>query len=148
MAASRAMEGASTTATITGMIMIMMERVIRVPDQMPNNASNGGNITPAPMELKPLAGESQHQAVGNIGRVLDLSLPISVELGRTTMLIKDILNLAPGSVVELDRIAGEPVDILANGKLIAKGEVVVIDENFGVRVVDIVEPGERVAGDD
>lgn len=115
---------------------------------MPNNASNGGNITPAPMELKPLAGESQHQAVGNIGRVLDLSLPISVELGRTTMLIKDILNLAPGSVVELDRIAGEPVDILANGKLIAKGEVVVIDENFGVRVVDIVEPGERVAGDD
>ena len=128
--------------------MITTERVIQVPSQAPNNVNKEGNSTPTPMELKPLAAEAQQQAAGNIGRVLDLSLPISVELGRTTMLIKDILNLVPGSVVELDRIAGEPVDILANGKLIAKGEVVVIDENFGVRIVDIVEPGERVAGDD
>jgi flagellar motor switch protein FliN/FliY len=71
-------------------------------------------------------------------------LQISVELGRTNKTIKDILNFSQGSIVELDKLAGEPVDMLVNGKLFAKGEVVVIDENFGVRITDIVSPMDRI----
>ncbi len=80
----------------------------------------------------------------NLDLLLDISLGVTVELGRTRKLIRDILDLAKGSVVELDTVAGEPVDILVNEKLIARGEVVVIDENFGVRVTDIVSPAERL----
>ncbi len=79
----------------------------------------------------------------NIGLILDVPLQVSVELGRTRKSVKEILELSNGSIVELDRLAGEPVDIQVNGKLLAKGEVVVIDENFGVRITDIVSPEER-----
>lgn len=75
--------------------------------------------------------------------VMDVPLKVTVELGRTRMQIRDVLELGKGSVVELDKLAGEPVDLLVNGKLIARGEVVVIDENFGIRVTDIVSPAER-----
>jgi flagellar motor switch protein FliN/FliY len=75
---------------------------------------------------------------------MDVPLQITVELGKTRKTIREILNLGPGSVVELDKLAGEPVDVLVNGKLLAKGEVVVIDENFGIRVTDIISPIERV----
>ncbi len=81
---------------------------------------------------------------GNIGLLLDVPLKLTVELGRTTKLVKEILALAPGSVVELDKLAGEAVNILVNEKLIAKGEVVVIDENFGVRITEIINPEERL----
>ncbi|MCL2164288.1 MAG: flagellar motor switch phosphatase FliY [Oscillospiraceae bacterium] len=80
----------------------------------------------------------------NIGLVMDVQLEISVELGRTHRLIRDILEFGQGSIIELDKLAGEPVDILVNGKMIAKGEVVVIDESFGVRVVDIIHPSKRL----
>jgi flagellar motor switch protein FliN len=80
----------------------------------------------------------------NLNMLMDVSLPISIELGRTTMAIEDILNLGPGSVVELDKLAGEPVDLLVNNKLLAKGEVVVIDENFGVRITTMVSKTERI----
>lgn len=80
----------------------------------------------------------------NLGLLMDIPLQITVELGRTKRLIKDILELSQGSIIELDKLAGEPVDIFANNKLIAKGEVVVIDENFGVRVTDILSQYERV----
>jgi flagellar motor switch protein FliN/FliY len=80
----------------------------------------------------------------NIHLLMDVALQVTVELGRTKMLIKDILELGKGSLVELEKFAGEPVDVLVNGKIIAKGEVVVIDENFGVKIVDIVTPVERV----
>jgi flagellar motor switch protein FliN/FliY len=82
---------------------------------------------------------------GNIGLLMDVPLKLTVELGRTTKLVKEILALAPGSVVELDKLAGEAVDILVNEKLIAKGEVVVIDENFGVRITEIINPEERLS---
>ena len=82
---------------------------------------------------------------GNIGLILDVPLQVTVELGRTKKLIREILELSPGSVLELDKLAGEPVDVLVNGKLLAKGEVVVIDENFGVRITDIVSPIERAS---
>jgi flagellar motor switch protein FliN/FliY len=76
---------------------------------------------------------------------MDVPLQITVELGKSRRTIREILALGPGSVVELDKLAGEPVDLLVNGKLLAKGEVVVIDENFGIRITDIISPIERVA---
>jgi len=82
---------------------------------------------------------------GNLELILDVPLTITVELGKTKKLIKDILELGEGSIIELDKLAGEPVDILANGKYIAKGEVVVIDENFGVRIIDIVHQSKRIS---
>lgn len=80
----------------------------------------------------------------NIGIIMDLPLQVTVELGRTNKLIKDILEFGTGSIIELDKLAGEPVDILVNGKAIAKGEVVVIDESFGVRITDIIHPSKRL----
>jgi flagellar motor switch protein FliN/FliY len=80
---------------------------------------------------------------GNIGLLMDVYMEMTVELGRTKKLIKEILGMGEGTIIELDKLAGEPVDILVNHKLIAKGEVVVIDENFGVRVTEIVSPIDR-----
>jgi flagellar motor switch protein FliN/FliY len=85
------------------------------------------------------------QEQGNIGLIMDVYMEMTVELGRTRKLIKDILGMGEGTIIELDKLAGEPVDILVNHKLIAKGEVVVIDENFGVRVTEIVSPMERMS---
>jgi len=80
-----------------------------------------------------------------LGRVRDIPLEVTVELGRTRLLIRDILDLTPGSIIELDKIAGEPVDLFANGMLVARGEVIVIDDNFGVRVTEIITAAERSA---
>jgi flagellar motor switch protein FliN/FliY len=106
------------------------------------------NIGPAnvqsvqfPNLMQPKLGA--HEA-GNIGLIMDVSMEMTVELGRTRKLIKEILGMGEGTIIELDKLAGEPVDILVNHKLIAKGEVVVIDENFGVRVTEIVSPMERI----
>ncbi len=96
-----------------------------------------------PVQFAPLVQGVIPVTDTNIDLIMDVPLQVTVELGRTRKLIRDILELAPGSVVELDKLAGEPVDILVNGKLIAKGEVVVIDENFGVRITDIISPLER-----
>jgi flagellar motor switch protein FliN/FliY len=85
------------------------------------------------------------QEAGNIGLIMDVYMEMTVELGRTRKLIKEILGMGEGTIIELDKLAGEPVDILVNHKLIAKGEVVVIDENFGVRVTEIVSPMERMS---
>ena len=86
------------------------------------------------------------QESGNIGLIMDVYMEMTVELGRTRKLIREILAMGEGTIIELDKLAGEPVDILVNHKLIAKGEVVVIDENFGVRVTEIVSPAERMHG--
>ena len=76
--------------------------------------------------------------------LLDVKLDVSIELGRTKMLVRDILELGPGSVVELDKMAGETVDLLINDKKLAEGEVVVVDENFGVRITHLVSMEERI----
>lgn len=81
---------------------------------------------------------------GNINLLMDVNMELTVELGRTKKSIKEILGMGEGTVIELDKLAGEPVDILVNGKLIARGEVVVIDENFGVRVTEIINPMDRI----
>ena len=77
--------------------------------------------------------------------LLDVPLDLSVELGRARMSIQDLLNLSPGSVIELDKIAGEALDILINGRLVARGEAVVVNDKFGIRITDIVSPSERIA---
>jgi len=80
----------------------------------------------------------------NLDFILDIPLQVSVELGRTKLLVKDVLQLNQGAVVELTKLAGEPLDIFVNSKLVARGEAVVINEKFGVRLVDIIAPNERV----
>ena len=82
--------------------------------------------------------------VQNLDFILDIPLKVTVELGRTTVVVKDLLQLGQGSVLELDKLAGEPLEILVNGKLVAKGEVVVVNEKFGIRLTDIISPVERI----
>src|SRR3954451_12527047 len=81
----------------------------------------------------------------DLGRVIDVPVELAVEIGRTTMTIGETLSLAPGSIVSLNRLGGEPVDLLVNGKVIAQGEVVVIDEEFGLRITDIVSASQRLS---
>ncbi len=121
------------------------------PPMMGGAASYGAPPTPhvasnvpvQPAMFAPLSTAPVQVNDANIGLILDVPLQVTVELGRTRKTIKDILELTNGSIVELDKLAGEPVDIMVNGKFLAKGEVVVIDENFGVRITDIVSPAER-----
>ena len=82
--------------------------------------------------------------VQNLDFILDIPLRVTVELGQTSIMIKDLLQLCQGKVLELDKLAGEALEIVVNGKLVAKGEVVVINEKFGVRLTDIISPVERI----
>ena len=91
-----------------------------------------------------LVPQSNVPPIKNIDLILDVPLDISVVLGRTKKSIQDILNLGTGSLIELDKLAEEPVEILVNGKQIALGEVVVVDENFGIRITNIVSSVERI----
>ncbi|WP_433943322.1 flagellar motor switch phosphatase FliY [Paenibacillus sp. SN-8-1] len=103
------------------------------------------NYNVQPVQFSNLQAPSMaHVDENNLNLLMDIPLKVTVELGRTQKQIKDILELSQGSIIELDKLAGEPVDILVNNKLIAKGEVVVIDENFGVRVTDIVSQWDRI----
>ncbi|MGO9412248.1 MAG: flagellar motor switch phosphatase FliY [Spirochaetia bacterium] len=97
-----------------------------------------------PIQFANLQGAPASGEQGNIGLLMDVYMEMTVELGRTRKRIKDILGIGEGTIIELDKLAGEPVDILVNHKLIAKGEVVVIDENFGVRVTEIVSQMDRM----
>jgi flagellar motor switch protein FliN len=93
----------------------------------------------------PLQGSAAANiAPGDIDRVMDVPVQLTAELGRTRITIKNLLALSPGSVVELDGLAGEPMDVFINGYLIAQGEVVVVNEKFGIRLTDIVMPAERI----
>jgi flagellar motor switch protein FliN/FliY len=110
----------------------------------PGNSQNiVSNVPVQPAQFTPLTvGPPATVNNANIGLLLNVPLDITVELGSAKKSIKDILDLSSGSIIELDKLAGEPVDVLVNGKLLAKGEVVVIDENFGVRITDIASPLE------
>lgn len=94
--------------------------------------------------FKPLQDNAQRAAANELDIIMDIPVRLSVELGRTRITIKQLLDLAQGSVVELDGLAGEPMDILINGYLIAQGEVVVLDDKYGIRITEIVTPAERV----
>lgn len=98
------------------------------------------NMNIQPAQFQNFAGGfNPMQSQENIGLIMDVPLEVTVELGRTSKSISEILDFAPGTIIELDKIAGEPVDVLVNGKLVAKGEVVVIEESFGVRVTEIIK---------
>ena len=92
----------------------------------------------------PLAQDVPSSFHNDIGMILDIPVQLTVELGRTKVPIKNLLQLAQGSVVELDGLAGEPMDVLVNGYLIAQGEVVVVNDKFGIRLTDIITPSERI----
>lgn len=94
--------------------------------------------------FQPLHGTSAQIGHADIERVLDVPVQLTAELGRTRITIKSLIQLAPGSVVELDGLAGEPMDVFINGYLIAQGEVVVVNDKFGIRLTDIVTPSERI----
>ncbi|MBV6492356.1 MAG: hypothetical protein LDLANPLL_00349 [Turneriella sp.] len=113
----------------------------------PTGAGMGaGGVPVNPVNFPSLSQSSSTTGLPpNLELLLDVQMALTVELGRTKKYVKEILSLGEGSIIELDKLAGEPVDLLVNGKLIARGEVVVIDENFGVRVTDIVGPAERMA---
>lgn len=108
------------------------------------NVYDQSSVDVRPAEFVPLTQKSVSGFGSKIDLVADIPVRVTVELGRTRKNIADILNMTPGSVIELDKMAGEPVDVLVNSKLIAKGEVVVIDENFGVRITEIVSSAGRV----
>ena len=97
-----------------------------------------------PHVFQQLGGGAQGAALNDLDIIMDIPVQMSVELGRTKMPIKNLLQLAQGSVVELSGLAGEPLDVLINGFLIAQGEVVVINEKLGIRVTDIITPSERL----
>ena len=102
----------------------------------------GTNVQP--VQFPPLQGFVSQEEQGNIGLIMDVYMEMTVELGRTKRMIKEILGMGEGHIIELDKLAGEPVDVLVNHKPIAKGEVVVIEESFGVRITEILSPAERI----
>jgi flagellar motor switch protein FliN/FliY len=122
----------------------------------PAGGAAGASREPTPISQAPTAHRARFAPLpdpiaqptrSGLDLLSGLQLEVRVELGRTRLTVADVLGLGPGSVIELDRLAGEPVDILVNDRLIARGEVVVVDENFGVRVVEVIrrqaEPEER-----
>ena len=109
-----------------------------------SHKESGGSGAPAFDAADAFAPMNKPPPAGDINLVLDIPVQLSVELGRTKVPIKYILQLGQGSVVELDALAGEPMDVLVNGYLIAQGEVVVVNDKFGIRLTDIVTPSERL----
>lgn len=97
------------------------------------------------VELDDFSGhESTHDGQPDLDVILDIPVTISMEVGHTAITIRNLLQLNQGSVIELDRLAGEPLDVLVNGTLIAHGEVVVVNEKFGIRMTDVISPSERI----
>lgn len=97
-----------------------------------------------PAQQVAAAGGDAGKDEKNLGLILDIPLRVTVELGRTKMVVSELLNLGQGSVIELNKLAGEPMEVLVNDKLVARGEAVVVNEKFGVRLTDIISPSERV----
>ena len=129
----------------------MAELIPPVPDSvddwsaaMAEQSAVAPGATPAPI-FPELASQALAVDVHNdIDMILDIPVQLTVELGRTKIAIRNLLRLAQGSVVELEGLAGEPMDVLVNGCLIAQGEVVVVNEKFGIRMTDIITPAERI----
>ena len=119
-----------------GMPQMQMPQMQMPQMQMPQMPQ--ANIQPA--QFQPFqSGMGSAAGQENIELIMDVPLEVTVELGRTKKSISEILDFAPGTIIELDKIAGEPIDVLVNGKFVAKGEVVVIEESFGIRVTEIIK---------
>lgn len=123
---------------------VYQQPVYQMPPQPVYQAPPQPNVNAQPVQFQNFDYSSVMQEKENIGIIMDVPLEVTVELGRTHKLIKEILEFGPGTIIELDTLAGEPIDILVNGKFVAKGEVVVIDENFGIRVSDIISAENRI----
>jgi flagellar motor switch protein FliN/FliY len=125
-----------------GMVRAMLALIVGDPPAAPAAGTPGAAPATGPA---PAAGGRAGPAVarGGLDLLLDVEMEVTAELGRTRMTIRELLSLSPGAIIELDRTAGSPADLLVNGRLIASGEVVIIDENFGLRITDIVVPGDR-----
>jgi flagellar motor switch protein FliN len=141
-------QAAVTIGEATGVVLWLMDdetaRFIAGADEEAGAVSIPGipamNAADIPL-LGTNAGVAHHDSSMDV--LLDVPLEISVELGRAKMIVRDVLDLGTGSIVEVDKAAGEPVDVMVNGRLVAKGEVVVIEDNFGVRITEILNPAER-----
>jgi flagellar motor switch protein FliN len=132
-------EGASSSGIAENVGLNMSEL-----DDLSRVTSYSESPSGASFQETPLVSSRSNAPPQNIDMLMDIDLDVSIELGNSMLSIKRILELAPGSIVELDRMAGEPVDLLVNNKVVAKGEVVVIDENFGIRIVSLVSTEERI----
>ena len=111
---------------------------------MPNDVPGDEDVQPA--AFPDLAGMGAAEGGSpNLEMIQDIEVMLAVELGRTKMLIDEVLHLTPGKVIELEKLAGEPLDIMVNGTLLARGEVVVVDDRFGIRISSISDPRARVA---
>ncbi len=128
------------------------DELVEEPDEAESEIGNLGessqpHVEPKEVKRAEFQQLSKIEGAGgqqNIQMILDVTLPISIELGRTSMTVGEILELGSGSVVELNKLAGEPVDVLVNDKIIARGEVVVVDENFGVRITHLISKSELI----
>lgn len=106
--------------------------------------TDSGERNPQPTSFPPVDNQSAIPANKNIEFVLDIPLQVTVQIGSTRMLIRELLQLGQGSVIELNKLAGEPMEVLVNNKLVARGEVVVVNEKFGIRLTDVVSPNQRI----
>lgn len=104
----------------------------------------GGGASPQPASFPSVQSSESGGSPKNIDFILDIPMSVAVYVGSTKMAIRDLLQLAQGSVIELDKLAGEPMEVMVNNKLVARGEVVVVNEKFGIRLTDVVSAAERV----
>jgi flagellar motor switch protein FliN/FliY len=114
---------------------------------MANEAGKPGEAVaadPKPASFPTLEGGTAAGAVKNMEFILDIPMQVSVQLGSSKMIVRDLLQLGQGSVIELDKLAGEPMEVFVNNKLVARGEVVVVNEKFGIRLTDVISPMERI----
>lgn len=131
------MNGMNQMGNMNGMGMMNQMGMMGMPGQ---NVQNVQNVNVQPAQFQSFSNDNTGMTgQENIGLIKDVPLEVTVELGRTTKSISEILDFSPGTIIELDRIAGEPIDVLVNGKFVAKGEVVVIEESFGVRITEIIK---------
>lgn len=114
----------------------------------PPQIESDGTVTVQPVKFASFedSGRTQGESNKNLDILMDIKLQLTVELGRTELPIKKVLELTRGSIIELEKVAGEPVELYANGKLVAHGEVVVIEDNFGLRITNITDPEDRLKG--
>ncbi len=110
----------------------------------PTETANQDAAAATPASFPPVTNTAVAEQPKNIDFILDIPMKVSIYVGSTKMAIRDLLQLAQGSVIELDKLAGEPMEVMVNNKLVAKGEVVVVNEKFGIRLTDVVSAAERV----
>ena len=137
---SMGMNGMNQMGNMNGMNQMGNMNGMGMMNQMGMSGQNVQNVNVQPAQFQSFSNDQMGMTgQENIGLIKDVPLEVTVELGRTTKSISEILDFSPGTIIELDRIAGEPIDVLVNGKFVAKGEVVVIEESFGVRITEIIK---------